>query len=405
MPNETENVGISGEKLVENFFDSRFSKIFSFANPKTKDNAEITDVLIWMNRVALLIEVKTRDQSEGTTSINNWARNRMERAVEQLEKGYNRIKSKETIFLNNSLYQTQLDCEGISQIIGLIVLVYDEECNIYPSDYLSEIYKKELPIHVISWSDLEKLIHDIDTVPDFIYYLNDRYNFLKHNDLPLNRELNVLGIYKNNENKFPTKTFDFLNYDYWSEYQRTKVDEIKLRNEHNKHSVWIDKIEAIFTDKRKLFDGYPLGLYFAWELGSISRRERAMLGEKLDSVQEWFESGKSSRQFAYQNSATHNWIIFYFSKTDQDKQAIDLERLVRLKLIQSIHGENFKFGVYGLGFLVSKTYPIRFLGFGSAIVMSLDGVDTYTDEELEIARRMWGQKKEFKIEEFPTTKV
>lgn len=402
MLNENKNIGSYGEKLIENFFDSKFSKIFSFPNPKTKDNAQITDVLIWMNKVVLLIEVKTRDQSEGMASIDSWARSRIKKAINQLEKGYNRIKSKEMIFLNNSLYQTQLDCEEISKIIGLIVLVHDVECNIYPSEYVTEIYKKEFPVHVISWNDLEKIIHEIDTVPDFIYYLKDRFDFLKNNDLPLNRELNILGVYKNNENKFPSKTFDFINNDYWSEYQNTKADEIKLREEHNKHSIWIDKIETVFTDKRKLFDGYPLGLYFAWELGSIGRRERAMLGEKLDSVHEWFESGKSSRQFACQNGATKNWLLFYFSKTEQRKQAIELERLVRLKLIQLIHDESFEFGVYGFGFLVSKTYPMRFLGLGSAIVMSPDAIDTFSEKELEIARRMWGQKKEFKIKEFPS---
>lgn len=396
------NIGSYGEMLIENFFDSKFSKIFSFPNPKTKDNAQISDVLIWMNKVILLIEVKTRDQSESTASIESWASSRIEKVIDQLEKGYNRIKSKEIIFLNNSLYQTQLDCEGISKIVGLIVLVHYEECNIYPSNYENGIYKKEFPIHVISWNDLEKIIQEIDTVPDFIYYLNDRFDFLKINDLPLNRELNILGVYKNNKNKFPSKTFDFLKNDYWSEYQNTKAHEIKLREEHNKHSIWVDKIENVFTDKRRLFNGYPLGLYFAWELGSISRRERAMLGEKLDSVQEWFESGKSSRQFACQNGATKNWLLFYFSRTEQRKQAIYLEQLVRLKLIQLIHDENFEFGVYGFGFLVSKTYPIRFLGLGSAVVMSPDAVDNFTEDELEIAHRTWGQKKEYKIKEFPS---
>lgn len=402
MLNESKNIGSFGEKLVENFFDSKLSKIFSFPNPKTKDNAQITDVLIWMNRVILLIEVKTRDESEGSAPIDSWARSRIEKAIDQLEKGYNRIKSKEIIFLTNSLYQTQLEYEGISQIIGLIVLVHDEECNICPSRYANDIYKKELPIHVISWNDLEKIIQEIDTVPDFIYYLNDRFDYLRINDLPLNSELNILGVYKNNTNKIPSKTFDFLKYNYWNEYQNAKADEIKLREEHNKHSVWINKIENVFTDKRKLFDGIPLGLYFAWELGSLSRRERAMFGEKLDSVQEWFESGKSSRQFAYQHGATKNWLLFYFSKTEQRKQAVDLERLVRFKLIQLIYDEKFEFGVYGFGFLVSKIYPVQLLGLGSAIFMSPDAIHNFTQNEVEIAHRMWGQKKEFKIEEFPS---
>ena len=79
MITKNEDIGSYGEKLVENFFDSKFSTSFSFPNPKTKDNAQITDVLIWMNRVVLLIEVKTRNQCEGTASIaKKWGRTKQE---------------------------------------------------------------------------------------------------------------------------------------------------------------------------------------------------------------------------------------------------------------------------------------------------------------------------------------
>ena len=77
MEEKEENKGTWGERLIENFFDSNYSSIFSFPNPKTKDNAQVTDVLIWLNRVILLIEVKTRDEAESTTSIGSWARNRI----------------------------------------------------------------------------------------------------------------------------------------------------------------------------------------------------------------------------------------------------------------------------------------------------------------------------------------
>ena len=402
MQKEEENKGNWGERLIKNFFDSNFSRIFSFPNPKTKDNAQITDVLIWLNRTILLIEVKTRDEAEGTTSIENWARNRIEKAVDQLIKGFNRIKSKEIIFLNNPFYQIKLDCEGITQIIGLIVLVHDGECIIYPSSYVNDIYKKEISIHVISWNDLQQMIHEIDTVPDFKYYLNDRFDYLKNFDIPLNKELNALGIYKKNINKFPHKAYDFINGNYWDEYITSMDKEIKSRYEDNKHSIWIDKIESIFTKNRKLFNGIPLGLYFAWELGFLHRRVRAIIGKKLDTVQDWFESGKSSRQFSYENGATKNWIIFYFSKSDQRIQSKELERLVRLKLIQLIHDKSFQFGVYGFGFLISKIYPPQFLGLANGIVMSTDAVNGFTQDELKEALELWGQEQVSKIEEFPS---
>ncbi len=97
--------GRFGEHLIENFFDSNFSRIFSFPNPKTKENAQVADVLIW---IVLLIEVKTRDEKLGSASIEHWISDRIETAVGQIVRNYNRIKTNDQIFLNNSFYHTQL---------------------------------------------------------------------------------------------------------------------------------------------------------------------------------------------------------------------------------------------------------------------------------------------------------
>ena len=104
------NVGDIGEKLLSKFIDSNFSKTYSFADPKTKTNAQVTDVLVWLNRFALLLEVKTRDTSKGITSTENWARNQVQDGVEQLLNGYSKIIAKEQIFIHNDYFQTQLDC-------------------------------------------------------------------------------------------------------------------------------------------------------------------------------------------------------------------------------------------------------------------------------------------------------
>jgi len=163
--------GDIGELLISNFFDKNFSKIYSFPSPKADDKAEIADILIWLNRTAFLIEVKTRDTDEGTTSIESWAHARIKKASEQINKNFKRIQSNEKINLKNEYYHAQLDCDGLVQTIGLIILVTEEKCIIDPRQYLPELYNSEIPIHVILWNDLKLMIEEIDTVPDFIYYL------------------------------------------------------------------------------------------------------------------------------------------------------------------------------------------------------------------------------------------
>jgi len=396
--------GEIAERLVSNFFDENFSKIFSFPNPKTNAKAEVADVLIWLNRIVFLIEVKTRDEDEASASINSWFYSQTEKAIGQIAKNFKRIKSKEPIFLHNSYYNTRLDYEGLTQFIGLIILVYDEEYTHKPSEHFLDIYKEEIPIHVFAWKDLARILEEIDTVPDFIYYLQDRFDYIKISDIPLEQELNVLGYYKSQSNKFPQIPVDF-SFPYWENYKSSMQDQIQARNAHNQYSVWFDKLEQLFTSQRKLFDGNPLGLYFAWELGALSRRERAYFGEKLASVQQWFDDGNSSRQFALQNGRTQNWLVFYFSKLPPEAAHKILERLVELKIIKEVHLNSFNLGIYGFSFNVSTIYPHQLQGLNSAIVMGADAQKgKYTGKDIEEAYREWGDNSGYygkKIEEFP----
>lgn len=398
--------GKIGEQLVSNFFDLNFSKFFSFPNPLTKSNAEVADVLIWFNWVALLIEVKTRDKS--LTNVDSWSTSKIKEAVEQILKSKSRIANRETINLHNTYYQTTLDCSGISTIVGLIILVHEEQCNILPSKSYPEIYNQDIPIHVFSWNDLKDIVLEIDTVADLFYYLNDRFDYLNKTDIPLGKELNALGYYKSKSNKFPDKPLDFYSNDYWNDYKTKMAKEILARDIHNLSSGWLDALEKNFSAQRKLLDGYPIGLFFAWEFGAISRRERAIIGEKLDSVQEHFESGKLTREFAVLNSATGNWIVFYYSRSEPQKLQEELKRLVGYKLMVEIEDEGFEYAVYGFGFQVSIENPPKLLGLSSAIVFSVDYIkNKYTKNDLKEARRHFGSKinrQEIKIKEFPDDK-
>jgi hypothetical protein len=164
-------------------------------------------------------------------------------------------------------------------------------------------------------------------------------------------------------------------------------------------------MDILFSNKRKLLDGYPIGLYFAWEIGSISRRERSYIGEKLESVQDSFNAGNSTRVFSRLNSATGNWDLFYYSKSEPLKLHKELERMVELKLINEIENDDFKYGVYGFGFQVSIDNPPDLFGVVSAIVIGANIVKgKYTKADIKEARKHFSEKDSrqiIPIEEFP----
>jgi len=130
------------------------------------------------------------------------------------------------------------------------------------------------------------------------------------------------------------------------------------------------------------------------------------MGEKLSSVQDWFEKGKSTRQFSNRNESTGNWLVFYFSKSEQRQLQRELENIVRLKLIKEVHWKKFNYGIYGFGFQVSLTYPPRLFGMTNTIVMGADEVKgKYSEKDLEDSKIVWGTEwhgTPTKIEEFPS---
>ena len=393
--------GDIGEVIVSNFFDKTFSEILSFRDPKTKDNAQIADIIVWLNRYVFLIEVKTLVSSK--YSINDWAKDRIIEGVEQLENNYDKIKSNEEIFLNNKYYHVKLDCEGLSEIFGIIILVHDDGCTVEPSKVCESIYNSKLPIHVFSWQQVNKITHEIDTIPDFKYYLQDRINFVKNSDIPLNKELDAIGLDKIGRNTFPSETIHFDKSEYWRQYLATMSKERARRDEHNQQSGWLDRLASIFTDNGKLFHGIPLGFHFAWVFAVLSRRERASMGIKFEKVQDWFLSGKQSRQFAFFIPATGHWVIFYYSKHDPAEQQKILLKLVEQKLIQLIEDENFQYAVFGIGIQISKLLPLRIMGIANAMVIGADTVaGKYYGQDIIDAKRNWGGAESHKIEEFPS---
>ena len=250
------------------------------------------------------------------------------------------------------------------------------------------------------------MIGEIDTTQDFSYYLTDRRNYLKIADIPLDQEMNALGCYKSAINKFPKIDADLRANNYWAEYRSKMKEEIEVREFHNNFSKWVDKIEALFTTQRKLHDGIPLGMYFSWEFGSMARRVRSYLGEMIDKVQDWFATGKQSRQFCFQNPSSGNWIVLYYSTEKNDTIQSRLSRLMELKLVKESHLRGFDFGVYGLAFKVSSKIPQQLLGVVGTGFMGVDeNLKLSIPDNIEEAFSTWGKdegRKMILIEEFPT---
>jgi len=222
-------------------------------------------------------------------------------------------------------------------------------------------------------------------------------------DIPMGLELEALGFYKSNEYRFPDERVDFLSTSFWEHYQTKFAERIKARDSENIHCGWLDNLEQAFTQPRRLFDGLPLGLYLAWEVGSLDRRFCTIIGQKMESVQEWFLEGNTSRKFAYNNPSTGNWLVFIYFRGNARQVQRELERLVRMKLIIEVNNNNFEYGVYGFGFQVSNIDPPQLMGMPCAEINGDSDIlaGNFSQEEVSEASKIWGNRQSYEIKEFP----
>ena len=261
------DIGNYGERLVSQFFDSKISKFYTF-RARSKDNAQIGDAVVWYNRKLVLIEVKSRDPQKATAPIESWATGKIKEAVVQVRRIFDRCCARETIYLHNEFFHAELDYEGLTYFMGLVILCFEGTCELYPTDSVPDIYTGPFPFHVLTWNDLCSLSTEVDMAPDLFYYLQDRYQYVREHDILSASKKRYLGYYKLHDNAFPTGGTDFAASSFWTEYRETMATAINRRDTHNDYSLIVDKLEACFSNTRKSYFGLPIGLYYVWEIGS-----------------------------------------------------------------------------------------------------------------------------------------
>ena len=391
------DLGEYGEKIMSEFVDSNFTSLLAFRNPKNKKNEEICDILIWLNYTVILCEVKTRKSGEATHS---WVKSKIEQSVEQLSKSYNKIKNNDTINLKNSKYHTQLDCRNIKRIIGLVIFVHDNEIGYCPTEFINDVYKKDLPIHFFSWNYFSKLNFELKTIQDLLYYLKDRYEYLNNHDIPFNEELNAIGYYKSHKYTFPQKRLNHLTNNYWSKYIKSHKSQIFTRELRSDYSFWIDFIEKTLVEnkihkERKLYDNIPLGMYVAFEFTRLDFATRCEIGNKIAETKQWFLNGKTNGKFAYRNELTHNWIVFFFSTEVNNKR---FSEITRLKYIQLKYDEGFSLGVYAISFKVDVKEER--IAIQNIILQGDADLKKLSSDEIIAAKKIWGGKTQKEISEY-----
>lgn len=354
------------EELFARLFGNTFLKGFVYHSPKffAPTEQEAGDIVIWCRRFLVAVEVLARNPIAGRTTKQFVQRIGEKR--QQLVKDHELYcgEKHEIELVNGFGYRVPYDKSNVLPInfSGIVLVAASEDLEKLHFESMKKAVDADFPIAIMRTRDLEALLAEVNTIPDLVYYLKDRTRFLRevyeHSPKPfldLNRrtESELIAFYKLHENSFPAQHWQETEmHTYPERYLESWSEKRSQRDAENTSTYVIDRIiEFIVGANRE----YPGAMFHAWELGQLSRRERAAgLSERMLDAFSKISTRETIRYFAWFSQSTSCWSVFCFGRGSREEFAAEVRRLCYLKLILEVAANQFKYSVFGFGFFKSQ---------------------------------------------------
>lgn len=257
------NHGELAENIIHKICEKMFISDFVISNPKfnkatgkKKFQHEIADTLVLFANQLISFQVKSRNIPSVSNIDNELSRiNRLvEKGGAQLASINAALRSDILTVKNRVGAQITLQSNDIQKIIGVVII------NIAGDEQLKSAYyekittkftvNKNIPTHIFTSTDLELISNEIDTIPDFLKYLNRRESVHRKNLLNGSKNENdYLAFYKVKENEvlqaIENNTELNIPHGFWDHYESTYATKINERDTANQPSYEIDKIIGV----------------------------------------------------------------------------------------------------------------------------------------------------------------
>lgn len=356
MKNESNaDHGGKTEDLIESICTKTFLSDFTVRSPKyTKTKGrekEIADILIPFNNTLIAFQVKTKYEAKTIHDRDEVELDRIERKVGETVRQFKAI---EEAFRNDKIdnlvsvrgYQIPYKNNNISQIIGIAVLDILGEDDLSDDDktgiFCPVHYVGTIPIHVFMRDEFEIITNVLDTLPDFLAFINKREEV--KSKLPIiTSELDLLALYMTNPRMIDdiiTEKVDkvFLT-DLWDSYKDEYNALMEFKIQYSPDYIIDHILEQLHTtigfnsgielpkgpnvEEGNEIDNY---LEIATILNGLNRAERVSFGHVFFGNLEIADKDGFSFSFSYYKEKSEG-IFFYSTKDDRQKRMDKLYKL------------------------------------------------------------------------------
>ena len=232
-----------GEYLCHNTFLS----FWSFSNPIGKKGKELCDLLIICGTDIIIISVKEICIPESTdylVDFNRWITRAIGKSINQIYGAENFIASEREILLKDGVTTIKLPPIHERNIYRIAIAFGGKER--FP--LVSQNFGKGF-IHVFNEESISVIASELDTISDFINYLESKERFIDSTKgITATTELDLLGIYLMQVRSFqgfPSDQIIYIENDVWSKLSINPS--FKKEKELNEISYLWDSLIELFT--------------------------------------------------------------------------------------------------------------------------------------------------------------
>ena len=405
--------GMRSERLLAALCGRQFLRGFVFHSPKYNDptEKEAGDVVLWVWRQIVVLELVTRCSDVNASTKHFVKKIGVKR--DQLLRDFNAFNDPNLDITLRNEYGEIIDFAKPDvfplTMRGIVLVDCAEPLDPLHYKTVEMSLDSDYPIAIMTVADFLCVLDEVDTIPDLVYYLNDRFEFTKrvfHEStkpflsLGNGTERSLIAFYKMHSCAFPRLWTEKNAYSWASKFDEEWINERNKRDAENQESFIIDQILEFL---RRLNHASHPTLLHSWELAMLSRRQRATaLSSKVSDAFKQLKEGRRFRYFAFFNQATGCWLVFsFFFGASIEEVSDELELLARRKAIVEVELNQFQYSVFGFAFRKSTIETgVSFDNLTICIVDAEDCVDA-TNEEQKTAFEYFGANTTAKITEFP----
>lgn len=281
------------ELKVRDLCCEAFGKDFVFHEPKNTKGKESADIMVPLRDVAISIQVKTRNIGDvdllSETELNR-VQSVIDDAVDQVKTLRRHIRAKQLPSATNERgVEIPFDWDADIRYVGVAVVdvLKDEVSQAEELSIRNGLAKvKNDLVHVFFVSDLEHILDELTTIPDFVLYCDQRQQLIESGRLTIERELDFLAFFKTRTDDVEKLlagdvTWAVIQDGMWDHYLSME-EERAARAERWKESELFDRIIATAHESVGFHGGTAEQYYrVACELSQFHRTERITLSRRL----------------------------------------------------------------------------------------------------------------------------